>query len=270
MPLKAITYSSDTDEVEASRISAAHSRIGEPARSTGAGFRTSSATSAAKATSNPPSSRAVRRPSRSMPKETAESKVASAAPRPNTPSTRPRRPYGEVSDTNAAPTTNAELPVPAAAPATTAAGNESASPRPITEAPATRLTAGNITRTPYRSVSTPTGNRANAATSTGNPTAARYQPGVTPNRACRCGPRSIEALRFSPRPMVTRPSVIPARGTGVPEKVIATTPDPSRVPAHQSSRARRIQACTRTGVERCVADQDARTRNWATTACRSP
>src|SRR4051812_43933633 len=148
-------------------------------------------------------------------------------------------------DTSAAPTTNAELPAPAAAPATTTHGKESARPRPTTEAAATRLTAGNITPAPYRSVSTPTGNRTNAATNTGNPTRARYQPVVTPNRSCRCGPRSIEALRFSPKPTVTSASVIPARGEGCPEKVIANTPDPSRAQAHPISRPRRIQARTR-------------------------
>src|SRR2546423_7141293 len=110
--------------------------------------RNTSPVSAAKPTSSPPSSNAARRPAGSIPQDTAEIATATAGPRPNTPSARPRWPYGNVLDTSDAPTTNAAPATPDTAPATTTIGRESASPSPNTDTAAARLTAGNITRAP--------------------------------------------------------------------------------------------------------------------------
>src|SRR3954449_7229160 len=116
----------------------------DPRRSNATGSRSTTAARPAKPANDAASTNGACRPSGSNPRNTPEIQTATIAPRPNSPRPRPRRPYGRVRDTRAAPTTNAApaTPVGAAAPAT--AGSEPASPRAATDTADTRLTAGII------------------------------------------------------------------------------------------------------------------------------
>src|SRR5438094_2413975 len=215
-PPRATAYSNDSDVSAASRTISTQRGTGGAPGYPPVSLRSSGTASAAKPTSAPASTIAACRPPGSTFHDHAEISTASADPMVNTPSASPRRPYPTVRATSVAPTTNAVPAAPATAPAATMTGTEPASPSPITDPAATRLTAGNIVRAPYRSVSTPTGRRNTPATSSGTPRSIRYSPNRTSLRWASSGPSRIHARRFSASPIVATTSSAAVRSDREP------------------------------------------------------
>ena len=140
-------------------------------------------------------------------------------PTPNTPSAKPRRAGGYQPETSGTPTANEVPPMPRKKPAATSAGYESCTyASTSTGTTVARLTAGNISRAPKRSVSAPMGMRPTDPTTTGTATRNDWAVKLSPSRSLMPGASglsSAQAQKQIRKPAVARARLMMARRPGV-------------------------------------------------------
>src|SRR5687767_14101375 len=121
-------------------------------------------------------------------------------PMPNTPRAKPLRAGGYQPETSGTPTANVVPPSPRNSPVMISAGYDDTMVRVMTGAMVARLTIGNMTRAPYRSVSAPTGIRPSEPTTTGTATSSDWAAKLRPRRSLTpgpSGPSSAQAQKFT-------------------------------------------------------------------------
>jgi hypothetical protein len=153
-------------------------------------------------------------------------------PMPKIPSAVPRRAGGYQALTSGTPIANVVPPRPRKNPPISSAAKLSATrPTNSTGSTVSRLTTGNMTRAPIRSVSAPTGMRPSDPTTTGTATSTDCWNPVRSSwsrYAAPSGLMSAHAQKLTPNPMVASASIRPAPSpvpcAGVTARVTGSAP----------------------------------------------